>query len=101
MASQHIHPTAKPYDRETCLPALVAMWPYEIEDFSEAGCENVISKVEKALRGERQRGKAGHWTYNLARHMSLLKAFKAEKNALERIKTRKTERFKTARVLSR
>jgi hypothetical protein len=33
------------------------------------------------LRVERQRGIAGHWTYDLARHARLLRAYRAETTA--------------------
>ncbi len=88
-------PTAKPYDRHRELPPLVAMWPREIADFSEKGCLNVVAQIEKALRGERRRGKAGHWTYSLARHMSLLKALKAEQVILKQNTAKHMSTFRT------
>ena len=75
-------PTTTPYDRCKDLPSLIAMWPREIADFSEKGSLAIIAEIEKALRGERRRGKAGHWTYSLARHISLVKALKAEQAML-------------------
>jgi hypothetical protein len=45
---------------------------------SPAGRAHVIAALERALRAERRRGLAGHWTYNLARHMQLLRAYRAE-----------------------
>jgi hypothetical protein len=34
------------------------------------------------LRVERARGRAGHWTYDLNRHIGLLQAMKAEQERL-------------------
>ncbi|CAN1725104.1 protein of unknown function [Hyphomicrobium sp. 1Nfss2.1] len=34
--------------------------------------------MRRALRLERQRGIAGHWAYDLARHAALLNAYRAE-----------------------
>jgi hypothetical protein len=38
----------------------------------------LIARLRRALRAERQRGVAGHWTYNLSRHADLLRAYRAE-----------------------
>jgi len=57
---------------------LLPLWPRELADMSPAGRANVIAALERALRAERRRGLAGHWTYNLARHMQLLRAYRAE-----------------------
>lgn len=37
-----------------------------------------LNRLARALRSERRRGLAGHWSYDLARHHALLQAFKAE-----------------------
>jgi len=44
-----------------------------------AGRKALLKKLHRAMRAERQRGLAGHWTYSLARHAQLLVAFRAEK----------------------
>ena len=38
--------------------------------------------MERALRAERKRGRAGHWAYDLARHAALHRAWIAERAAL-------------------
>lgn len=43
----------------------------------------VLREIERALRAERAR--AGHWTYDLDRHIGLLVAFRAERARAERI----------------
>lgn len=37
-----------------------------------------IARLERALRSQRQLGRAGHWSYDLNRHFGLLQALKAE-----------------------
>jgi hypothetical protein len=43
----------------------------------------VLREIERALRAERAR--AGHWTYDLDRHIGLLVAYRAEQARAERI----------------
>ena len=38
-----------------------------------------IAKLKRALRSQRQLGRAGHWSYDLNRHFGLLQALKAER----------------------
>ena len=52
---------------------LLPLWPRELADMSPAGRAHVVAVLERALRAERRRGLAGHWTYNLARHVQLLR----------------------------
>lgn len=66
------------YRRAVDLPKLIALWPHEIEDRSAAGRARLLAKLKAALRAERLRGLAGHWTYDLARHAQLLAAYRAE-----------------------
>ena len=66
------------YRREKDLPPLIALWPNEIEDKSINGTERVIAKLSAALRAERNRGKSGHWSYDMNRHIALSAALKEE-----------------------
>jgi len=66
------------YDRKRDLPRLLLLWPEEIADDSAAARAHIIRRLRRALRQERQRGLAGHWTYDLARHASLLRAYRHE-----------------------
>jgi hypothetical protein len=43
----------------------------------------VLREIERALRAERAR--AGHWTYDLDRHMSLVVAHRSEQERAERL----------------
>jgi hypothetical protein len=38
----------------------------------------ILARLRKALRAERRRGLAGHWTYDLARHVELLRVYRLE-----------------------
>jgi hypothetical protein len=38
----------------------------------------VLAKLRRALRAERRRALAGHWSYDLNRHLGLLSAYKGE-----------------------
>lgn len=66
------------YRRAVDLPKLIPLWPHEIADRSPAGRQRLLMRLRAALRAERQRGLAGHWTYDLARHTQLLAAYRAE-----------------------
>lgn len=66
------------YDRSRDLPALIALWPWEINDLSFEGQQKLVARLRSALRQERQRAIQQHWTYDLARHARLLKAYQCE-----------------------
>lgn len=68
--------------RETMLPRLLPIGPEEIADLSPEGRLAVLRRIVRALRGERVRGRAGHWSYSLDRHLGLLQALAAERRAL-------------------
>jgi hypothetical protein len=76
-------PAKPPYDRTAQLPKLIGLWPRELADVSEAGTARVVAMLRKALRGERQRGIAGHWTYDLNRHLALIEALREERARLK------------------
>jgi hypothetical protein len=69
---------ARCYQRARDLPKLIALWPIELEDQSLAGELRILGKLRRALRAERARGLAGHWSYDLNRHLGLLSAYKGE-----------------------
>ncbi len=79
---------AAAYARARDLPKLIALWPHELEDHSQEGTLRVLAKLRRALRAERRRGLAGHWSYDLNRHLGLLSAYKGElaRLSLERLK---------------
>ena len=67
------------------LSKLLAMWPSELSDTSRQGRLKVLAKIERAIRDERRRGRAGHWAYDLARHAALFRLLKLERQALKTI----------------
>lgn len=73
-----LRPPRAEYDRRTALAKVLALWPHEIEDESREGRAHILARLRRALRAERQRGLAGHWTYDLARHAELLRVYKQE-----------------------
>ncbi len=66
------------YVRARDLPKLVPLWPSEIDTTGLADHARLLAKLRRALRAERRRGIGGHWTYDLARHVQLLRAYRAE-----------------------
>jgi hypothetical protein len=66
------------YDRLTELPRVLPLWPGELADDSAQGRRLILAKLRRALRAERRRGIAGHWTYDLARHVELLRIYRLE-----------------------
>lgn len=82
---------AKKYQRGD-LTRLIGLWPHEIADRSLPGTAALLVKIRAAIRAERRKGLAGHWTYDLDRHLGLLGAYRAELTRLrflERIEARK------------
>jgi hypothetical protein len=75
---------AAAYVRARDLPKLIALWPHELADESPEGRRRVLVKLRRALRAERRRGLAGHWSYDLNRHLGLLSAFRGERALLEK-----------------
>lgn len=79
------HMTLRPATRtarDTALARVLPIWPNEIADTSRAGRIKLLARLRLALREERRRGRAGHWSYDLARHAALLAAYRAETRSL-------------------
>ena len=79
-AARRVEPAdaASAYDRRRDLPRLLPLWPHEIEATSLGEHAQLLARMRRALRIERQRGRGGHWAYDLARHAQLLSAYRAE-----------------------
>ena len=71
-------PSSPRYDRSRDLPRLVRIWPQEIASDDPLVRRHILRKLAAALRAERQRGLAGHWSYDVARHSQLAVAYRAE-----------------------
>jgi hypothetical protein len=67
-----------PYSRNNDLPKLIPLWPDELDDASLPARRRLVGLLARALRRERRSGLAGHWSYDLARHAALVKAYRAE-----------------------
>jgi hypothetical protein len=72
------------WQREKMLPRLIGVGPEEIADRSGGGRSRILRRLMSALRSERMRGRAGHWSYSLDRHVGLVQAVEAERGALRR-----------------
>jgi hypothetical protein len=80
------------YRRERHLPGLI---PIEADRIAAPDLEthrSILAKLARALRAERNRGRAGHWTYDLNRHIGLLQAYAAERRLLSERTRRVTPR---------
>lgn len=82
---------ARFFDRERHLPRLIALDPTAIATTGAAARRLRLARLVRALRAERQRGRAGHWSYDLNRHIALMQAYATEKRmfaALRRLNAR-------------
>jgi hypothetical protein len=73
------------YVRAAALPRLLPVAPADLERDDAATARRLCLMLARALRRERNRGRAGHWTYDLSRHVGLLQAYRAERAALTRL----------------
>ncbi|MBK9077747.1 MAG: hypothetical protein IPL91_00760 [Hyphomicrobium sp.] len=74
------------------LARLLPLWPKEVADLTIAGRHHIIRTLERALRAERRRGRAGHWAYDLSRHAALLATWRSECASLSVIAKSSTAR---------
>lgn len=80
------------YQRDRHLPRLIPLTPKEIADTRPEARRAILTRLARALRAERNRGRAGHWTYDLNRHIGLRQAYAAERMLLgERTPVRETK----------
>lgn len=68
------------YRRERDLPRLLPL--SGIHGSSGSDHRDIVKALLQKLRVERQRGRAGHWSYDLNRHIALWQAFMAEHRSL-------------------
>lgn len=69
---------AAAYDRDRHLARLIPVTPEMIADAGPETRHAILVKLQRALRAERNRGKSGHWSYDLNRHIALKQAYDAE-----------------------
>ena len=72
-------PATEDWDRARMLPRLIPVGQEELADVSPEGRRGILRRLAEALRGERRRGRAGHWSYSLDRHIGLFQALAAER----------------------
>ncbi len=70
------------YERSRMLPRLLPVAPDDIAGSEPETTRRIVLKLARAIRIERARGRAGHWTYDLNRHIGFMHALKAEQERL-------------------
>lgn len=70
------------------LPRLIPIAPSAVAEAWAPARRLRLARLIRALRAERQRGRAGHWTYDLNRHIALMQAYAAEKRAFAACRAR-------------
>lgn len=73
---------AAAYDRRRMLPRLLPLAPDDLAGPEPATGRRLCRLILRAMRAERSRGRAGHRSYDLNRHIGLMQALKAERAAL-------------------
>lgn len=73
------------YERARHLPRLIRAVPEEIAANDAETARAIIARLVRALNGERRRGRSGHWTYDMNRHIALMQALAAERATLSRL----------------
>ena len=82
VADNAVRAGAAVYNRDRDLPALIRADPFSPMPDTAEGIRSVLARLERALRAERKRARAGHWTYDLNRHIALRQAYLAETERL-------------------
>jgi hypothetical protein len=70
------------YERAKNLCRVLPLMPGECQGPEPETTQRIVNRLADALRRERSLGRAGHWTYDLNRHIALAQAWKAESEAL-------------------
>ena len=79
------------YERKRDLPRLMPLFEDELMTPTLAAHARLLALMRRALRVERTRGIAGAWSYDLARHSALLRAYRAEAAAYAARQSRQPE----------
>ena len=77
---------AESYERARDLPRLARLDAAGLSADTIEGAEEILSRLRRALRAERNRARSGHWTYDLNRHIALRQAYLAESERIEALK---------------
>lgn len=84
VAARVVREGAALYERAVHLPRLIPWDTAFVASDRDIDTARICQALARALRSERNRGRAGHWTYDLNRHIGLLQAFRAERARLAR-----------------
>ena len=74
---------AATYLRDRDLPALIRLDLRAACADDEHTAGSIVARLDRALRSERKKARAGDWTYDLNRHIALRQAHRAEVDRLE------------------
>lgn len=80
--SETIRAGAETYDRVRHLAWLARVTPSEVAATDADTARDIVRRLNRALRAERRRGRAGHWSYDINRHIALSQALSAESTRL-------------------
>lgn len=72
------------YARQRILHRLLRGFPTDFPEMEPDRTRLIVRRLAAALRAERALGRAGHWTYDINRHIALRQAYLAESLALRR-----------------
>ena len=85
------------YERNICIPRLLPLSATDLGGEEPAVTRFIVLRLERALRSERARGRAGHWAYDLNRHIGLHQAHAAETRRLTALEcAHKKKRWQSA-----
>ena len=82
LVDQQLRHGEKHYNRRRDLPGLLHLFPAEIVKLDRVSDKAVLKRLLALTKGERLRGRSGHWRYSLTRHIGLMQALRAEKRRL-------------------
>lgn len=86
------------YDRQRDLPRLLPLLAEEVHAATIDERRRLVSLLRRALRAERMRAHAWHWTYSPSRHAALLRATRAESIELQRHKNTQLNRLQQGAI---
>ena len=78
------------YERRRHLARLIGYDPEKDSSDQASETLRIVRRLYGAIRHERQLGKAGHWAYDLNRHIGLRQALRAELVTLRKLKIMRT-----------
>jgi len=70
---------ARAYERARCLPRVLPLLAGTCQGPEPETTRLIVRKLAEAIRRERRLGRAGHWAYDLNKHVALTQAWEAER----------------------